>query len=77
MDPEVIILCVVSQKRQISDDITYMWKLNYDTNELINKTEIDSQTEKTNLWLPEGKGKKGYIRSLGLTYTHYSLLFIK
>ena len=27
-----------------------------DTNELIYKTEIDSQTQKTNLWLPKEKG---------------------
>ena len=27
-----------------------------DTNELIYKTEIDSQPKKTNLWLPKGKG---------------------
>ena len=27
-----------------------------DTNELIYKTETDSQTSKTNLWLPKGKG---------------------
>ena len=26
------------------------------TNELIYKTETDSQTQKTNLWLPKGKG---------------------
>ena len=30
-----------------------------DTNELIQKTEIDPQTEKTNLWLPKGKGGQG------------------
>ena len=29
--------------------------LKNDTNELIYKTEIDSQTQKTNLWLPQGK----------------------
>ena len=29
-----------------------------DTNELIYKTEKDSQTQKTNLWLPKGKGEK-------------------
>ena len=29
---------------QISYDITYMWNLKYDTNELIHKTETDSQT---------------------------------
>ena len=31
-------------ERQISYDITYMWNLKYDTNELIYKTETDSQT---------------------------------
>ena len=30
-----------------------------DTNELIYKTEIDPQTQKTNLWLPKGKGEEG------------------
>ena len=34
---------------------SYMWNLKYDTNELIYKTETDSQTQKTNLWLPKGK----------------------
>ena len=36
--------------------ITYMWNLKIDTNELIYRTETDSQTQKTNLWLPKGKG---------------------
>ena len=56
MDLEIIILSEVSQ-RQISYDITYMWNLKYDKNELIYKTETDSQTEKTNLWFPKGKGE--------------------
>ena len=30
--------------------------LKNDTNELIYKTEIDSQTQKTNLWLLKGEG---------------------
>ena len=34
-----------------------MWNLKYDTNELIYKTETDSQTEKANLRLPKGKGR--------------------
>ena len=42
MDLEIIILSEVSQ-RQISYDVTYMWNLKYDTNELIYKTETDSQ----------------------------------
>ena len=45
------------RERQISYDITYMWKLKY-TNKLICKTEADSQTQKTNLQLPKGKGGK-------------------
>ena len=31
-------------ERQILYDITYMWNLKYNTNELIYKTETDSQT---------------------------------
>ena len=41
MDLEIIILTEV---RQISYDITYMQNLKNDTNELIYKTETDSQT---------------------------------
>ena len=36
-----------------------MWNLNYDPKELIYKIEIDSQIQKTNLWLPKGKAGKG------------------
>ena len=43
MDLEIIILSEVNQ-RQISYGITYMWNLKNDTNELIYKTETDSQT---------------------------------
>ena len=32
------------RERQIPYDITYMWILKYDTNELIFETETDSQT---------------------------------
>ena len=41
MDLETIILSEVKSdsKRQISHDITYMWNLKYDTNELICKSE--------------------------------------
>ena len=40
MDLEIIILSEVSQ---IPYDITYMWNLKCDTNELIYETETDSQ----------------------------------
>ena len=45
----------VSQ-RQMSYNITYMWNIKNDKNELIYRTETDSWTLKTNLWLPKGKG---------------------
>ena len=32
-----------------------MWNKKQSKNELIYKTETDSQTQKTNLWLPKGK----------------------
>ena len=47
----------VSQTDKYQYDITHMWnpKRN-DTNELVYKTEADSQISKSNLWLLEGKG---------------------
>ena len=42
------------RERQTPHDITYMWTLKYDTNELIYEIETDSQTEITDLWLPKG-----------------------
>ena len=46
------------RQRQTSYDIAYMWKVKKkSTNELIYKTEIESQMQKTNLWLPQGKGR--------------------
>ena len=41
-------------------DIPYMCNLKRnDINELIYKTETDSQTQKTNIWLPKEKGGGG------------------
>ena len=34
-----------------------MWKLKHNTNEFIDEIETDSQTSKTNLWLPKGEEK--------------------
>ena len=57
MDLEIIILSEINQKEKdkYTIYITYVWNLIYDTNEFTYKTEIDSQTQKTNLWLPKGK----------------------
>ena len=40
-----------------------------DINELISKTETDSYTQETNLWVPkQGRDK---IKNMAFTYTHY------
>ena len=43
MDLEIIVLREVSQRRQILDNVSYMWNLNCDTNELIYETQGASQ----------------------------------
>ena len=53
-----------------------MWNLKYDTNELIYKTETDSQMWKTNLWLPKGKGSEGGINQ-EFWISRHKLLYIK
>ena len=60
------------RERQIPYDMTYMWKLKYDTNALIYKTETDSQTLKTDLWLPRGRGEReGWTGNLALVDAKY------
>ena len=58
MGLESVILSEVSQTEKPCD-ITYIQNLKYDTNELIYETETDSQTQRTNLPLPGGRGEKG------------------
>ena len=59
MDLEIIILSEVSQEEKNKYyDIAYMQNLKYDTNELIYKTEIDSQTENKLMVKQKGKGKE-------------------
>ena len=70
MDLEILILSEVSQSEK---DKYHMISLicgilKNDTNELIYKTEIDSQLKKTNLWLPKGEGGEG---NLGLIDRDY------
>ena len=59
-DLEIIILNEVGQRPY---NITYMWNLKYDTNELIYETKKDLQTQRTDLWLPKqwgvGEGREG------------------
>ena len=44
IDLDSIILSKPERERQIPYGIIYTWNLKYDTNELIYKTETDSQT---------------------------------
>ena len=73
MNLEIIILSEVSQmEKDISYNITYMWNLKEnDTNELIYKREADSQTQRTDLWLPRPGQGEGWSRSLGLADASY------
>ena len=59
MDLEIIILSEASQtEKHKYHYITYMRSLKNGVGELIYKTDIDSQTEKTNLELPKGNGRR-------------------
>ena len=61
MGLEILLLRMSARERHTTYDITYMWKLKTDTNELIYKTEMDSQTKKTNFMVIKGEGREGCI----------------
>ena len=74
MDVEIIILSEVNQK-DIPYGITYMWNPKCNTNELIYETETDSQTLRTDLWLPRGRSVgEEWTGSLGLADANYYIL---
>ena len=53
-----------------------MWNLKYGTNELIYKTETDSQTQRSDLWLPRGRsGGRGMDWEFGVG--RYKLLHLE
>ena len=68
MQLEMIILSKSERERQIPNDTTYTQNLKYGTDEHICDLETDSQTQKTDLWLPKGRGRIG---SLGLADANY------
>ena len=55
-------------------DITFMWNFKNGMGELIYQAELDLQTQKTNLWLPKGKGG-GINQEFGINI--YTLLYTK
>ena len=56
MDPEIVITkwSKSDRERQTQYDITYMWNLKINTNELIYKQK-QTHSHKKRLWLPEGR----------------------
>ena len=65
VDLEIIILSEVSQKEK---DKYHTVSLIYDANEPTYGTETDSQTQKTNLWLPSrGEGEEGMGWEFGIS----------
>ena len=49
-----------------------MWKLKYDTNEFIYEIKTDSQMQRTDLWVSNGRRVgEGWIGSLGLANANY------
>ena len=53
MDLAIVTLSKVSQtEKDILYDTVYMWNIELGINEFIYKTEIESQMQKTDLWLP-------------------------
>ena len=70
---ESLILSEVSQKEKDKYHvISHIWTLKYGTNEPIYKIETDSQTWRTELWLPRGSGEGvGWMGSLGAVNANY------
>ena len=66
MDLEINTQSEINQ-RQILYYITYMWNLKSDTNELISKAEIDSQTE-NKLMVTKGEWGGGINLEFGINY---------
>ena len=64
MNLEIIILSEV-RKKNTNIILYYMQNLKYDTDEFIYKIETDSPTQKTDLWLPRGRGFGRGTGSLG------------
>ena len=55
-------------ERQIPYDVTYMWNLKYNTDELIYKRETDSQTQIIDSWLPRSvEGVRGLDWGFGVS----------
>ena len=63
------------RERQILYDISYMWNLKYDTDELIYETETDSWTKRTDCSCRGGKGGGGMDWEFG--NSRYKLFYVE
>ena len=63
------------RKTNIAYNIASMWNLFFkrDTNELIYKTDRDSNIEEKFMIIKREKGEEAQFRKLELTYTHYHI----
>ena len=60
------------RERKIPYDTTHIWNLKYSTNEPTYKIATDSQTWRTDFWMPRGMREgQGWTGSLGLVYANY------
>jgi len=78
MNLEIVILTEISQIEKKKDPRTSLIcraEKRNDTNELIYKTEADSQTSRTNLWLPAGRMEEGIVGEFGMDV--YTRLYLK
>ena len=75
MDLEIIMPSEITQRKtNIICNHLHVESLKKDTDELIYKTERDSQTSKINLRLSrQTGGGEGWIGGLGLAYAHYCI----
>ena len=58
IDLEIIVLSKVGQTEKDKYS-SFLWNLKNSTNGVIYKTKTVLQTDKTNFWLPKGKGSEG------------------
>ena len=59
---------------EIRCDISYVWNLNYDTNEFIYKLGTDSKAYRIDLWLARGRqSSEGWTEILGLANANHCL----
>ena len=73
MQMEILMLNEVSQKENDKYHINYMWNLKYGVSESVYKIEMDSQTQRTVLWLLRGKDGRWTMNLASVDANYYIL----